>query len=82
MIVSKNRNGIVPDERGKTGRAKHAQVVSRILSWRGTGIVPAFGESERCRRRFVWGRAGGDRLGGTGFADRSFRDGHKQLERQ
>jgi hypothetical protein len=32
MIVSKNRNGIVPDERGKTGRAKHAQVVSRILS--------------------------------------------------
>ena len=32
MIVSKNRNGSVPYERGKTGRAKHAQVVSRILS--------------------------------------------------
>lgn len=81
-IVSKNRNRSVHDARGETGWAKRTDVISRILTCGGAGLVSRFRGSKRCRPRFAGGRAGSDRLGGMGFADRSFRDGHKYLDHQ
>lgn len=82
MIVSKNRSRCFPDARSQTERAERTYVVSRILTGRRARIVSTFGESEEYRLRFAGGRAGGDCLGGTGFTDRSLRDGHKHLDHQ
>src|SRR3990170_2399311 len=65
-------------ERDRMGKACTGGLPNLELT--GAGLVSTFGGSERCRPGFAGGRAGGDRLGGMGFADRRFRDRHKHLD--